>query len=131
MAIATLSIDFIAMLANLQAGLDKAGRLAEKNAAQIEAGYKRMSDSAMALGKALGGAFTVREIVQFVTATVDGVDKLNDLSDATGASVDAQAAEVAGDAGRAVLDLRAAMITERAQLLALQDYARQCAGGTP
>jgi hypothetical protein len=45
-------------------------------------------------------------------------------------SVDAQAAEVVGDAARAVLDLRAAMIAERAQLLALQDYARACAGAT-
>lgn len=41
-------------------------------------------------------------------------------------SVDAQAADLTAEAGQAVFDLRAALITERAQLLALQDYARQC-----
>lgn len=43
------------------------------------------------------------------------------------ASVDAQAAHLTAEAERAVLDLRAALITEQAQLLALQDYARACA----
>lgn len=45
---------------------------------------------------------------------------------ATAPSMDAQAADLTAEAGQAVLDLRAALITERAQLLALQDYARQC-----
>lgn len=45
---------------------------------------------------------------------------------ATSASVDTQAADLAPEAGQAVWDLRAALIAERAQLLALQDYARQC-----
>ena len=37
MALATLSIDLVAQLAQLQSGMDKAGRIADKNAAQIEA----------------------------------------------------------------------------------------------
>lgn len=45
---------------------------------------------------------------------------------ATAPSVDAPAAEISSDARQLVWDLRAALITERAQLLALQDYARQC-----
>jgi prophage endopeptidase len=45
------------------------------------------------------------------------------------AGVDAQAAESAVDAGQLVWDLRAALITEREQLLALQDYARLCSTG--
>lgn len=47
-------------------------------------------------------------------------------SSAPAASVDPQAADLTAEAGRAVWDLRAALIAERAQLLALQDYARQC-----
>lgn len=88
MAIATLSIDLVAQLAQLQQGLDKAGRLAEKNAAQIEARYAKMAATATAVGAALGGAISVAGITAFVRATVDGIDKLNDLSDATGASIE-------------------------------------------
>lgn len=88
MALATLSIDLVAQLANLQAGMDKAGRIAEKQAAQIEAGYRKMSAAAGAVGAALGAALSVGAIVEFVRATVDGVDKLNDLADATGASIE-------------------------------------------
>jgi hypothetical protein len=88
MALATLSIDLVAQLANLQAGMDKAGRIAEKQAAQIEAGYKRMTAAAGAVGAALGAALSAGAIVEFVRATVDGVDKLNDLADATGASIE-------------------------------------------
>ena len=36
MALATLSIDLVAQLASMQEGMDKAGRLAEKQAAEIE-----------------------------------------------------------------------------------------------
>lgn len=49
-------------------------------------------------------------------------------SAATAPSVDAPAAEIAPDARQLVWNLRAALITERAQLLALQDYARVCSG---
>lgn len=88
MALATLSIDLVAQLANLQAGMDKAGRLAEKNAAQIESRYQRLSVALGGIGAALGAAFSVSQITQFFRATVDGLDALNDLSDATGASVE-------------------------------------------
>ncbi|HEY1092279.1 MAG TPA: lysis system i-spanin subunit Rz [Burkholderiaceae bacterium] len=47
-------------------------------------------------------------------------------SAATAPSVDAAAAEIAPDARQLVWDLRAALITERTQLLALQEYARAC-----
>lgn len=88
MAIATLSIDLVAQLGQLQAGMDKAGRLAEKNAAQIEAAYSKAAKVGQVLGAALGGAISVAGITAFVRATVDGIDKLNDLADATGASVE-------------------------------------------
>lgn len=88
MALATLSIDLVAQLANLQAGMDKAGRLADKNAAQIEARYQRVQTALVGIGAALGAAFSVSQLTQFFRTTVDGLDALNDLSDATGASVE-------------------------------------------
>lgn len=88
MSYATLSIDLVARLANLQDGLDKAGRLAEKNASQIEARYQRMQTALVGIGAALGAAFSVSQLTQFFRTTVDGLDALNDLSDATGASVE-------------------------------------------
>lgn len=88
MALATLSIDLVAQLASLQSGMDKAGRIAEKQAAQIEARYARMSALAASVGAALGGAISIAGITQFLRSTIDGVDALNDLSDATGASVE-------------------------------------------
>lgn len=88
MALATLSIDLVAQLASLQSGMDKAGRIAEKQAAQIEARYARMSALASSVGAALGGAISVAGITQFLRSTIDGVDALNDLSDATGSSIE-------------------------------------------
>jgi hypothetical protein len=88
MALATLSIDFIAKLANLEAGMDKAGRLAEKQAAQIEARYARLTSVATQFGAAIGGAVSVAGLAQFFRATVNGLDALNDLKDATGASIE-------------------------------------------
>ncbi len=88
MSLAVLSIDLVAQLASLQSGMDKAGRIAEKSAAQIEARYARMQALAAGVGAALGGAISVAGITQFLRATVDGVDALNDLSDATGASIE-------------------------------------------
>ncbi|MBK8772744.1 MAG: hypothetical protein IPM06_20270 [Rhizobiales bacterium] len=68
--------------------MDKAGRIAEKQAAQIEARYARMSALAASVGAALGGAISIAGITQFLRSTIDGVDALNDLSDATGASIE-------------------------------------------
>lgn len=91
MALAVLSIDIVAQLAQLQAGMDKAGRLAERNAAQIEAAYGKAASVGKVLGGALGGAVALAGITAFVRLTrqaVDGLDQLADLSDATGASIE-------------------------------------------
>jgi hypothetical protein len=88
MSLATLSIDLIAKLAEFQAGMDKASRIAEKSAAQIEARFERMKAVAVGVGAALGGAISVAGLSQLFRATVDGLDKLNDLADATGATVE-------------------------------------------
>ena len=88
MALATLSIDLVAQLASLQQGMDKAGRLAEKQAAEIEARYARMAEGARAVGAALAGAISVAGLSAFFRATVDGLDALNDVADATGATIE-------------------------------------------
>ena len=84
MAIAKLSIDLEARLANLQAGLDKAGLLAQQSADRMNGAFKSLQGTLKGVFAGLGA----RELIQFFNATVDGVDKLNDLADATGASVE-------------------------------------------
>ena len=84
MAIAKLSIDLEARLANLQAGLDKAGLLAQQSADRMNGAFKSLQGTLKGVFAGLGA----RELVQFFNATIDGVDKLNDLADATGASVE-------------------------------------------
>lgn len=88
MPIATLSIDLVAQLAKLQAGLDKAGRLSEKHAAQIEAQYAKLNAAATAVGTALGTAFAGASLATFVKTTTDAIDALNDAADATGGTIE-------------------------------------------
>lgn len=88
MALATLSIDLEARLANLQAGLDKASRLAEKSANDIEAKFNKTAAAAKGIGAAFAGVFSVGALVQYFRATADGLDRLNDLKDATGATIE-------------------------------------------
>lgn len=88
MAIARLSIDLEARLANLQAGLDKAGLLAERNAQRMQNAFSGASKALVAAGGAMAAAFSVSVITQWVNRTLEGIDALNDLADATGASVE-------------------------------------------
>lgn len=88
MALATLSIDLVAQIAKLEEGLDKAGRLAAKQAQQIERSFGGLKSVAVQLGGVLGGAFSVGALNSYFRATVDGLDRLNDLKDATGASIE-------------------------------------------
>ncbi len=88
MALAKLSIDLEAKLANLQAGLDKAGLLAERQAERMQRAFSGASKALTAAGGAIAAAFSVSVITRWVSATVDGLDALNDLADATGASVE-------------------------------------------
>lgn len=89
MALAKLTIDLEARLANFQYNLDKASHLSEKAAAQIQAHWDSMSAVAEKFGVALGAAFSVEHIRQFILTNVDALDALNDVSDATGSSIEA------------------------------------------
>jgi len=88
MALATLSIDLVARLASLQEGFDKAARLAEKESARIDKAFAATKSTIVSLGGALAGAFSAGVMVQFVRATVNGIDALNDFADAVGTSVE-------------------------------------------
>jgi hypothetical protein len=88
MAIAKLSIDLEARLAGLQAGLDKAGLLAERQAKRIEGAFSGIARVGSALGATLGGAFAVGGLTAFVRSTIAGLDALNDFADATGTSIE-------------------------------------------
>lgn len=92
MALATLSIDLVAQLAQLTSGMDKAVRVAERSAAQIQARWDKLASVASTLGVAFGGALSAAGVGAFIRTTVDGIDRLNDLADATGASVESLSA---------------------------------------
>ena len=120
MAIAKLSIDIEARLANLQAGLDKAGLLAERTANQISGAFSGIKSVAATVGPALAAVFAVAGIAGFVRQTLDGIDALNDLSDATGASVENLSAleDAAARTGTQMDTVGAALVKLNQQLAA-------------
>lgn len=88
MALATLSIDLIAKLASLEAGLDKAARINQKTAADIESRWTRVGGTLKTVGGLVGGAFATQQLAGFIDRTIDGLDKLNDVADSTGSTVE-------------------------------------------
>ena len=88
MPLARLTIDLEARLAGLQEGFDKAQYMAERASAKLARSFDAASAAAIKIGGALGASLAGGALVAFVKNTVDGVDRLNDLSDATGASVE-------------------------------------------
>lgn len=88
MALATLSIDLEARLAKLQEGMDKAERIAAKTAAGIEARWSKLGSLASGIGAGLVRAFSGAALAAFTRQTIDAVDALNDVKDATGASIE-------------------------------------------
>lgn len=116
--LATLSINLEARLAELQEGFDKAARVADKNAAVIEARYNKLASAAVAVGTAFAGAFAADRMVQFFRSTLDGLDALNDLADATGASIENISAleDAAARTGTSLDTVSAALVKFNAEL---------------
>jgi len=88
MALATLSIDLEARLAKLEGDLGKAARLNERTAKEIA---DRWESAGASVRAALGAAFAGLSAGAFVAMTrniIDGLDALNDVADATGASIE-------------------------------------------
>lgn len=84
MALATLSVDLVAKMANFEKDLGKAARAAESNAAKINAAFSGIKAGLVGLAAGVG----VGGLVSLAKATIDSLDALNDLSDATGASIE-------------------------------------------
>lgn len=84
MAIATLSVDLVARLAKFEGDLGKAARASEQTAQRINAAFGTVG----AVLGTLGAGISVAGIVAIAKASIDGVDRLNDLKDATGASIE-------------------------------------------
>lgn len=84
MALAALSIDLTAKVAQFETDLRKAATASEKVSADMRAAFGTVS---AAIG-GITGALSVGFVTQLVTASIDAVDALNDVSDATGASVE-------------------------------------------
>ncbi len=83
MAIATLTIDLVAKLGELETGLNRATQLAERNALKMEAAFKQVGS----VFASLAGVIGTGAIVAGLQRIVDGLDKFNDVKDATGASI--------------------------------------------
>lgn len=88
MALATLSIDLEARLAGLQEGFDKAARLAKQNADASAAAWQKAGAIIAGIGASAAGAFAGFSVVEFVRRNTDAIDALNDVADATGASIE-------------------------------------------
>jgi hypothetical protein len=84
MAIATLTIDIVAKLANLQTSFDKAAQLSERNAARMETAFK-------AAGTALKAAFAgigVQQLVAAFNTSAEGLAKFKDVAEQTGIAIE-------------------------------------------
>lgn len=112
MAVATLSIDLEARLARLEQDLGKASRLVEREAKKMDRAFVAAGDSLKSLFGTLAAGASVSFLVQLARSTIDGIDKLNDLSDATGASVENISAleDVAARTGTTIDTVSAALV---------------------
>jgi hypothetical protein len=88
MAAATLTIDLEARLARLEQDLGKATRLVERDAKKMDRAFAAASTSLKSLVGGLAAGASVTFLTQLARNTIDGIDALNDLSDATGSSVE-------------------------------------------
>ena len=88
MAIATLSIDLVAKMAALEAGMTKAQQIVARSAADMEKNFAGLRNAAGSVFASFGGALAIGGLTAMFRATVDGIDKLNDLADVTGSTVE-------------------------------------------
>lgn len=88
MALATLSIDIEARLAKLEAGMDKAQRINARTADAIEKRWQKFDAVGKTIAGTLAGAFAGAGVLSLTRNVVDGLDALNDFSDATGTTIE-------------------------------------------
>ncbi|MER2518574.1 MAG: hypothetical protein ABTR92_19620 [Candidatus Accumulibacter phosphatis] len=88
MAIATLSIDLVARLANIERDLGRVGSLAERSARQMESAFTGASSVIGSAFAGLAGAFSVGALAEMVQSSIDAADAVSKLSQRTGESVE-------------------------------------------
>ena len=84
MALATLSVDLVAKVAQFENDLKRVARTSEQQGERMAAAFG-LAKNAMG---ALVAGLSVGASVAFFRNVVDGIDALNDLSDATGSSIE-------------------------------------------
>lgn len=84
MPIAQLSIDLVAKIADFEKDLKRATTATQQQTAAMGKAFDFVKGAAVGMASALSVGFAVN----FVKQTIDGVDALNDLRDATGASIE-------------------------------------------
>lgn len=92
MALAKLSIDIVAKLAEFERDLGKAAHASDKAAEQIRKSFDGLKDYAssfaMGLGAGIAGALAGGELASLVTESIDAAEELDRLSQSTGVSVE-------------------------------------------
>lgn len=84
MALATLSVDLVAKMASFTADMGKAARESERTAERISRAFGGLKTAAAGLV----GAISLGGIAALAKQAIDSIDALNDLRDATGASIE-------------------------------------------
>lgn len=84
MALATLSIDLVAKLANFERDMGLAVRVAEKNSLQISKAFGNIKTTLVGLGALASTGF----LTGFVKSSIDAQDALNDMSERVGIAVE-------------------------------------------
>lgn len=84
MALATLSVDLVAKVASFESDLKRAARAAEDQSSKISRALGTVASGFAGLAAGVSVGF----IANFVKETNDAIDALNDVADATGASIE-------------------------------------------
>lgn len=84
MALATLSIDLTAKTATFEKDLQRTVKMVESSAGQMNSAFSLVKTGLAGLAS----AFTADFFVNYVRGAINGIDALNDLKDATGASIE-------------------------------------------
>ena len=92
MALAKLSIDIVAKLAEFERDLGKAAHASDKAAEQIRKSFDGLKDYAssfaMGLGAGIAGALAGGALASLITESIDAAEELDRLSQSTGVSVE-------------------------------------------
>ncbi len=88
MPIAVLSIDLEARLGKLEQGFNKAARIAERDAEKTRAAWAKAGSVVTGVAGSIAGAFAGYSVSQFIMSNIDALDALNDVKDATGATIE-------------------------------------------